>query len=155
MTGEYPVIINGKTTGKLTVSRHNNRIVFSAVCALCSGVTRLSAYGGGKEIYLGVMQPENGQLRLKRAFTPNEMKGFPACITHAGLKGERPSEEQHVEKDILWSRDGIGLLWTETESEKLCAIPRHFRLAMRGEELESRNIEGTMYRIFKIGKNDR
>ena len=154
MTGEYPIIIEGKKSGRLHIARQGNKTVFDAVCGMRGEVTRISAYGEGKEIYLGVMQPVNNRLHLRRVFSPAEMKSFPTKISHVGLRGEEPAAPEEQEKDTLWRPDHLGLLWAEEQGERLCAIPRRLNLAMRGTELEPRSIGGTEYRVFKTGKNN-
>ena len=144
---EFPVIINGRTVGKMTVCKNGGKTVIDAKCSMQPGIIRLSAYGCGKEIYLGVMQPENGVLHIHRHFTPNEARQFPHKFSHAAPRGEKQPEE-----DTVWTSDQLGILYTSVDGESLCAIPNKLGIRHRGEELPGRIIEGEYYRIFKIGK---
>lgn len=136
MYGKYPIIIDGKTVGELTVK---NRGIMTEFCARCedSGeLIRLSVYGEN-EGYLGVMLPENGELSLKKSFSRLAMRDFPKQILFAGPSGmggisvpeienqaeesglpvmiddekKQQKEEQGIvpmfdDTDITWHRDG-------------------------------------------------
>jgi hypothetical protein len=154
MADEYPVIIDGKQMGRLRVCRQGNKTVFFASCPEARGLIRLSVYGGGREGYLGVMQPENGGMCLRRTMGKNELVNFPDKITHAARRGQAQTEPAAAKSDsapdTLWKPDGLGFLWAQEHGEKLCAIPQKFGIARNGTELPCRTIEGTEYRIFKI-----
>ena len=89
MTGTYPIIVNGKQAGELTVSKEGMLTRFDAVCADLGGkVLRLSLYGEGREGYLGVMLPGNGLLRLTKSLSKLGLAGFPENPTHAAEAGQ-------------------------------------------------------------------
>ena len=89
MIGTYPIIVNGKQAGELTVSKEGMLTRFDAVCAdTGGGILRLSLYGEGREGYLGVMLPGNGLLRLTKSLSKLGLEGFPENPTHAGESGQ-------------------------------------------------------------------
>ena len=143
---EYPVIIEGRRVGKMIISHTGGKTVIDARCAIRPGIIRLSAYGCGKEIYLGVMQPDNGMLHIHKHFSSSEAKIFPKLFSHAGILGELLQE-----KDTIWSFGEIGILYAQEGDNMLCAIPQKLGIRHRGGELPSRIIDNTEYRIFKIG----
>lgn len=143
MYGKYPVIIDGKTAGEITVENRGIMTEFSARCADSGKLVRLSVYGE-KEGYIGVMLPENGELTLKKSFSRLAMRGFPKEILYAGPSGmggisvpeieyqaeesglpemideekKQQNEEQGTapmfdETDITWRRDGAYALRAE------------------------------------------
>ena len=154
-TGEYPVVLGGERAGSIQVRRDGIRYVFEASCPGRSGLVRLSIYGDGREGYLGVMQPGEGGLVLRRSLSRSELRNFPEKPTHAGERGERPRQaapepkREEAEKVTWWRRDALGLLHAEEDGRSLCAVPRSLRMARLGRELEPRWIEGVEYRIFE------
>jgi len=91
ISGSYPIIIDGATEGNLTVSREGPFWRFDAKCGLRPGIVRLSVYGGGKEGYLGVMEPGGDALRLLKKLSRSALSSFPDTIDHAGIKNEPAS----------------------------------------------------------------
>ena len=83
----YPIMIDETLAGKLTVDRQGARTVFDAECRMLPGLIRLSVYGGGKEGYLGVLAPEDGKLRLRKALSRAQMRAFPEEIESAERAG--------------------------------------------------------------------
>ena len=83
----YPIMIDETLAGKLTVDRQGARTVFDAECRMLPGLIRLSVYGGGKEGYLGVLAPEDGKLRLRKALSRTQMRAFPEEIESAERAG--------------------------------------------------------------------
>lgn len=93
---EYPVIVDGRVTGRLTVTPSGLVTVFEAQCEDTGKVLRLSVYGEN-EGYLGVMAPREGKLYLRKSLSRSSMRGFPKHITHAGPAGEAPAQETREE----------------------------------------------------------
>lgn len=84
----YPLIIDGVTAGKLTVTEEGLFTVFEATAPECGRLLRLSVYGGGKTGYLGVMQPWSEGLYLRRRLSKNERRRLPESIEYAAPAGE-------------------------------------------------------------------
>lgn len=92
MEGKYPIMIDGALMGTLEVTKKGAMTVFHARCRMVEGILRLSVYGEGGEGYLGVMMPEEGELRLTRSLSPMAMRGFPVALTEAGPAGMGQAE---------------------------------------------------------------
>jgi hypothetical protein len=95
---EYPIIVDGRATGRLTVTPAGLVTVFEAQCEDTGKVLRLSVYGEN-EGYLGVMTPREGKLYLKKNLSRASMRGFPKQITHAGPAGEKPEQVKREEAE--------------------------------------------------------
>lgn len=91
----YPLIIGGAEAGKLTVSSEGLFTIFEAE-AKAEGLVRLSVFGGGETVYLGVMQPWEGGLYLRRKFSRAELRSFPREIEYAAPEDELQSPEKRT-----------------------------------------------------------
>lgn len=91
ISGNYPIILDGETTGELTITREGLFWSFDAKCELRNEIVRLSVYGDGIEGYLGIMEPFGDMLRLTKKLSRNALNEFPMNISHAGEKGEMDS----------------------------------------------------------------
>lgn len=77
LTGDYPVIAEGRSVGSLNISQNGLMTVFDCACDYISQeVLRLAAVCDGKYILLGVMMPEAGILRVKKSCTKNTLAGL-------------------------------------------------------------------------------
>lgn len=93
ISGSYPIILDGETTGEVTVTREGLFWSFDAKCEIRNEIVRLSVYGDGREGYLGIMEPFGDMLRLTKKFSRSALSEFPMNISHAGEKGEMDSIE--------------------------------------------------------------
>lgn len=84
---EHPIIIDGNAAGSLTVTEDGLFTVFEATLPGYGELLRLSAYGGGREGYLGVMQPWSGGLYLRRRLSRSELRRMPEVIEYAAPAG--------------------------------------------------------------------
>lgn len=84
---EHPIIIDGNAAGSLTVTEDGLFTVFEATLPGCGELLRLSVYGGGREGYLGVMQPWSGGLYLRRRLSRSELRRMPEVIEYAAPAG--------------------------------------------------------------------
>ena len=84
---EHPIIIDGNAAGSLTVTEDGLFTVFEATLPGCGELLRLSVYGGGREGYLGVMQPWSGGLYLRRRLSRSELRRIPEVIEYAAPAG--------------------------------------------------------------------
>lgn len=91
LTGSYPIIIDGKETGRISVDREGLFWSFEANSEMCDGIIRLSVYGDGQEGYLGVMEPRGSGLRLRKKLSRAGLMAFPKSISHGGRQGEPQS----------------------------------------------------------------
>ena len=84
---DHPIIIDGNAAGSLTVTEDGLFTVFEATLPGCGELLRLSVYGGGREGYLGVMQPWSGGLYLRRRLSRSELRRMPEVIEYAAPAG--------------------------------------------------------------------
>lgn len=92
-----PVYINQKPTGELTLSQSGLYTVIEA-SADAQGLVRLWAHGSGKSAYLGVMEPKDGGLYLRRRLSRREIAAFPDPIEFAS---DREAAYLHNSEDIM------------------------------------------------------
>jgi hypothetical protein len=88
ITGSYPIILDGETTGELSVSREGLFWCFEARSEGRGELVRLSVYGEGREGYLGIMEPFGEMLRLTKKLSRAALRDFPLKISYAGQAGE-------------------------------------------------------------------
>lgn len=89
MEKEIPVLHNGKTVGRATVTREG---LYHRVCCDCDAISTevLRAYGSmdGQDLLLGVLMPQNGRLYLEKRVA---CSAFPmeqlATVTIGGAPG--------------------------------------------------------------------
>ena len=82
---ELPIIIAGREAGRLRVSQEGLYTVLegTATGGTDAALVRLWVHGGGSCAYLGLMQPQNGALWLRRKLTALERRAFPAPMEYA------------------------------------------------------------------------
>ena len=116
MEGTYPVLIEGRERGRLTVTKQGLMTVFEAECEDAGGVLRLSVYGE-REGYLGVMVPdEDGALRLKKSLSRSALMPFPKKISHAAKSGMAIEEARPETKEKIQS---FGIVYEEEPPEEV------------------------------------
>lgn len=87
MKKEYPIIIEGKETGYISVEEKGIMTEFYARCRDEGRILRLSLFGEC-EGYLGVMTPDGGgNMLLKKRMSRAAMSDFPKQIECAGESG--------------------------------------------------------------------
>lgn len=118
---EHPIIIDGNAAGSLTVTEDGLFTVFEATLPGYGELLRLSAYGGGREGYLGVMQPWSGGLYLRRRLSRSELRRMPETIEYAAPAGLcTPAEGGRAAEG---NTDGASAK-AEAESVQLSDAPR-------------------------------
>ncbi|MBQ3275732.1 MAG: hypothetical protein IJH47_01570 [Oscillospiraceae bacterium] len=168
MAETCPIQINGETKGTLTVTAEGLTTVFDARCEDPGRLVRLSVYGGGREGYLGVMEPENGALVLRRRLSRAAMEGFPETVEYAAeaggaaapppereekpVKPEKPGETRFRgrETEVLWHRVGDGTLYTVLGNRAYRAVPMAGHGLPLEKMAERRVIEGVEYAVFPL-----
>lgn len=86
-TGIYPIFIDERETGTVNVAKEGLFWCFEARSETVPDMVRLSVFGEGGEGYLGVMEPKDGLLWLRKRLSKAAVSGFPFPITHGGRKG--------------------------------------------------------------------
>ncbi len=148
---DYPVYIDGRECGSVSVTKTGLYTRFSADCTMKNGIVRLYIYGGGKTAYLGTLSPCNGRLRLERRFSPSEMRRFPTTVEYAANeKIEGAAKEAAVpDESLLWFRTESGSLTAFDGEKSLIALPCSDSLK-NGRRIE---IEGNSYIVFVAKRN--
>lgn len=118
---EHPIIIDGNAAGSLTVTEDGLFTVFEATLPGYGELLRLSVYGGGREGYLGVMQPWSGGLYLRRRLSRSELRRMPEVIEYAAPAGLCTTAEGG--RDAEGNTDGASAK-AEAESVHLSDEPR-------------------------------
>ena len=96
-----PVTINQEALGTLTISRDGLYTVLEAAAPPVGGLVRLWAHGGGRSAYLGLMQPTDEGLLLRRRLSRRELAAFPDPIESVSdREDEQDTESQHKVVDI-------------------------------------------------------
>lgn len=120
---EHPIIIDGNAAGSLTVTEDGLFTVFEATLPGYEELLRLSVYGGGREGYLGVMQPWSGGLYLRRRLSRSELRRMPEVIEYAAPAGLCTTAEGG--RDAEGNTDGASAkVEAEAESVQLSDEPR-------------------------------
>ena len=66
---KYPLLLDGRPEGELSVDREGLYTVFSARCPLAEGLWCAWAVGDQGELRLGVLEPEGRQGSIRRRFS--------------------------------------------------------------------------------------
>lgn len=98
---EHDVIINGTKRGILREETEGLFTVLEATVFKGEELVRLAVYGGGQEGYLGVMQPWNGGLYLRRRLSRRERETLPKTIEYAASVGEAHSAANDEDAETL------------------------------------------------------
>jgi len=109
---EIPLIIGGKETGKLSVSKCGLYTVMEAALeSAAPEIIRLWAHGGGRSACLGVMEPRDGDLWLQRRLTRLELRDFPEPIEYVSDSKDRREQdigEERAEAELAAIERGEG-----------------------------------------------
>lgn len=160
---EYPLIIHGVEKGRLSVKREGLFTVFEGQCEKqAEPLLRLSVYGGGREGYLGLMQPWNGGLYLKRKLSRAQLAGFPERIEYAAPAGTAPAEKKEAakpakqESSLSESMGASGIIWFRRcdgslvgHDGKSCIVALPAKLREASPRAVIREIEGQSYILFR------
>ena len=127
MTGSWPLILPCGS-GRVSARREGAYTVFQAECS-GEGLWRISLYGGGRELYLGLLAPDGaGGLTLTRRMTRSELSGFtgPEYAAEAGQSGAgsrqpEPREAAPTEQEAAPAtrEDAAGAPWYSAEDGTL------------------------------------
>ncbi len=174
MDETYPIYLSGEHKGMLTLTHSGLYTEFYARCEDPGELMRLSVYGGGREGYLGVMEPVGGVLILRRKLSRAAMTDFPAPIEYAAPTGEKKTESAAPEPapmlpeepknedgeppprsaepntDLLWYQAGDGSLVTTWQGRQYRAFPMASWGLPMERAVEKRVIDGVEYAVFAL-----
>ena len=86
--------IHQQSAGTVTISQEGLYTVLEARAPEAEGFVRLWAHGGGKSAYLGLMQPTESGLVLRRRLSRRELAAFPQPIETVSDR-EQDAEDSH------------------------------------------------------------
>ena len=124
----FPVEYRGQEAGFVEATQDIHGIQFEATCTLhTQEVVRLYTQVEERHFKIGVLEPEDGVLRLKRLWTPETLRSFqitelprryyiddgrPGCApqieNHTTSLPQDPHMLQAVEKGAVWQADAEG-----------------------------------------------
>lgn len=160
MLGEYPIIIDGRETGSLRVSKDGIMTVFDARCKDPGFLLRLYVCGE-KEAYLGVMAPDgSGDVHLHKRLSRAAIAGFPETIRYAGPSSDAQNEapradsqneaNKPAEIQIRWRHGAGGALVGSRNETRYLAIPIKTGVVPVGGDFERQMIDETEYAVYEI-----
>ena len=124
----FPVEYRGQEAGFVKATQDIHGMQFEATCTLhTQEVVRLYAQAEERSFKIGVLEPENGGLHLKRLWTPETLRSFqitkllrryyiddgrPGCTPQTQNRAtslpQDPQMLQAVEKGAVWQEDAEG-----------------------------------------------
>ena len=168
MEGKYPLLIDGRESGELRVTRRGALTLFEAEAEDGGGILRLSVYGGGREGYLGVMSPSGeGRVALRRQLSRAALRDFPEQIEYAAPAGAAPAvtepepgpepesapepepgPDEGPEGGLIWSSSPDGTLSAHDGRRLLVALPADDARVPAWAGDVVRSINGRKYVVF-------
>lgn len=144
----YPIYLDGEEAGVLTEHREGLYRVFRADCAPREGLCRLWLHGGGRSVYLGLLSPQDGRLRLTARFS--RAAGLPERIDCAQNSPSPPRPRPAPpEGGCRWQARPDGSLLAVEDGRRLLALPAALSPAspLAGR---LRRIAGKDYLVFRF-----
>lgn len=168
MEGKYPLLIDGRESGELMVTRRGALTLFEAEAEDGGGILRLSVYGGGREGYLGVMSPSGeGRVALRRHLSRAALRDFPEQIEYAAPAGAAPAvtepepgpepesapepepgQDEGPEGGLIWYSSPDGTLSAHDGRRLLVALPADDARVPAWAGDVVRSINGRKYVVF-------
>lgn len=168
MEGKYPLLIDGRESGELRVTRRGALTLFEAEAEDGGGILRLSVYGGGREGYLGVMSPSGeGRVALRRQLSRAALRDFPEQIEYAAPAGAAPAvtepepepepesapepepgPDEGPESGLIWYSSPDGTLSAHDGRRLLVALPADDARVPAWAGDVVRSINGRKYVVF-------
>lgn len=168
MEGMYPLLIDGRESGELRVTRRGALTLFEAEAEDGGGILRLSVYGGGREGYLGVMSPSGeGRVALRRQLSRAALRDFPEQIEYAAPAGAAPAvtepepgpepesapepepgQDEGPEGGLIWYSSPDGTLSAHDGRRLLVALPADDARVPAWAGDVVRSINGRKYVVF-------
>ena len=152
MEGTYPLLIDGRESGELRVTRRGALTLFEAEAEDGGGILRLSVYGGGREGYLGVMSPSGeGRIALRRQLSRAALRDFPEQIEYAAPAGAAPAvtePDEGPEGGLIWYSSPDGTLSAHDGRRLLVALPADDARVPAWAGDVVRDINGRKYVVF-------
>ena len=168
MEEKYPLLIDGRESGELRVTRRGALTLIEAEAEDGGGILRLSVYGGGREGYLGVMSPSGeGRVALRRQLSRAALRDFPEQIEYAAPAGAAPAvtepepgpepesapepepgPDEGPEGGLIWYSSPDGTLSAHDGRRLLVALPADDARVPAWAGDVVRSINGRKYVVF-------
>ena len=171
---DYPLLLGGEKAGTLRIEQQGLYTCMEVTAEAREGLLRIWVQGGGREAYLGVLQPGEEGLYLRRRLSRRELAAFPQVIEQASDRQLPPQEEVNITQEpqepeqtlalplpehepqvastvepptLIWQERRDGSLVTEEGGHRLLALPASLRHVPQGADL--RRIGGREYLVFR------
>lgn len=89
---DYPLLLGGEKAGTLRIEQQGLYTCMEVTAEAREGLLRIWVQGGGREAYLGVLQPGEEGLYLRRRLSRRELAAFPQVIEQASDRQLPPRE---------------------------------------------------------------
>ena len=96
---DYPLLLGGEKAGTLRIEQQGLYTCMEVTAEAREGLLRIWVQGGGREAYLGIMQPEGEGLSLRRRLSRRELAAFPQVIEQASDQQLPPQEEVNITQE--------------------------------------------------------
>ena len=93
---DYPLLLGGEKAGTLRVEQQGLYTCMEVIAGKREGLLRIWVQGGGREAYLGLLQPGEGGLYLRRRLSRRELAEFPQVIEQASDQQLPPRKEVDI-----------------------------------------------------------
>ena len=96
---DYPLLLGGERAGTLRIEQQGLYTCMEVSAEAREGLLRIWVQGGGREAYLGVLQPGEEGLYLRRRLSRRELADFPQVIEQASDRQLPPQEEVNITQE--------------------------------------------------------
>ena len=96
---DYPLLLGGEKAGTLRIEQQGLYTCMEVTAAAREGLLRIWVQGGGREAYLGILQPRQEGLYLRRRLSRRELADFPQVIEQASDRQLPPWEEVNITQE--------------------------------------------------------
>ena len=96
---DYPLLLGGEMAGTLRIEQQGLYTCMEVSAEAREGLLRIWVQGGGREAYLGVLQPGEEGLYLCRRLSRRELAAFPQVIEQASDRQLPPQEEVDITQE--------------------------------------------------------
>lgn len=96
---DYPLLLGGEKAGTLRIEQQGLYTCMEVRAEAREGLLRIWVQGGGREAYLGVLQPGEEGLYLRRRLSRRELTAFPPVIEQASDQQLPHREEVNITQE--------------------------------------------------------
>lgn len=96
---DYPLLLGGERAGTLRIEQQGLYTCMEVRAGAREGLLRIWVQGGGREAYLGILQPEGEGLYLRRRLSRRELADFPQVIEQASDRQLPPQKEVNITQE--------------------------------------------------------